>query len=319
MLYSGGAKDQVEAFKDKNPSYNWYDSVFSAPEGSEPDGPLETHPWYLYFDEAKDLDDGEASSRALAESATGDVLVFGAIEYQGPGAESFFTLYEVGILKDRLANKQIKSITHMVKGATSYGPSTIMALDDGNGNFQWKNGYKKGDKNASGAYGDCSKTTKRAVASCDKPQPNDKIRPSRFGTTMPAKGMSLSIAMVTTISSGGMSASSNNEWKFYTTPTGKAVGSCGETVGKKLTTDSTDKPTGGSKADPKNPPWPTGIFELDIEGQLCEYRCDGTNAGRLFCPQREIACAADSMKSKAEGMLKCGSNGFFHAVVYCDF
>lgn len=58
---------------------------------------------------------------------------------------------------------------------------------------------------------------------------------------------------------------------------------------------------------------------LIIEEQECEYKCDGTNPGRLFCQKKEIACREDSAKSHKEGMLKCGEGNFFHATVFCDF
>jgi hypothetical protein len=135
----------------------------------------------------------------------------------------------------------------------------------------------------------------------------------------PSGDMSLSIAMVTSVYVGGFSATVDNQWKFYTTKVGKAVGSCGETEGQSITAESNDKPAGGSDADPDSPPWPAGIFSLNIEGEACVYRCDGTSPGRLFCPKKEITCREDSMRSKADGVLKCGSYQFFHPVVYCDF
>ncbi|KAH7080719.1 hypothetical protein FB567DRAFT_448489 [Paraphoma chrysanthemicola] len=135
----------------------------------------------------------------------------------------------------------------------------------------------------------------------------------------PSKGKSLSIAAVSQVNSHGTSASSDIAWTFYTTSVGKAVGSCGETDGEKIS------PLGGtsvslpSSMDIANLPWPAGEFKLDIEGAACEYKCDGTNPGRLFCPDREIACNEDSAKARKEGVLQCGSRVRFHAAVYCDF
>ena len=74
-----------------------------------------------------------------------------------------------------------------------------------------------------------------------------------------------------------------------------------------------------SNTDPKNPPWPAGIFDMTIEGQGCQYKCAGTNIGRLFCPDKQVSCSEDSAKSRKEGMLKCESDHFFHATIFCDF
>ncbi|KAH8585524.1 hypothetical protein B0O99DRAFT_679345 [Bisporella sp. PMI_857] len=63
LFYSGGAEDQVKAFKAKNPSYYYYDDLFNAYN--------ENHLWYKAYNEETDLDDGEASSKALALTASG--------------------------------------------------------------------------------------------------------------------------------------------------------------------------------------------------------------------------------------------------------
>ncbi|KAI8933116.1 hypothetical protein NX059_009759 [Plenodomus lindquistii] len=135
----------------------------------------------------------------------------------------------------------------------------------------------------------------------------------------PSKGKSLSIAMTSIVNSHSGGATIDSQWNFFTTSVGKAVGSCGETDGEKLT------PSGGSDikisgdVNLENPPWPAGEYKLNIEGQDCEYKSDGTNAGRLFCPDRQISCVEDGLKSSADGKLNCGSRAYFHAAVYCDF
>lgn len=58
---------------------------------------------------------------------------------------------------------------------------------------------------------------------------------------------------------------------------------------------------------------------MTIEEQGCQYKSDGTNAGRLFCPNKQICCSGDSAKSKKEGMLKCRSRISFHATVFLQF
>lgn len=138
-------------------------------------------------------------------------------------------------------------------------------------------------------------------------------------SSWPSKGKALSIAMVTTVNSHAGGATVDSEWHFFTTSVGKAVGSCGETDGQQLIpTGGSDFPISG-EPDSGNPPWPAGIYNLIIEGKDCEYKCDGTSPGRLFCGDKQISCTEDSIKSKPEGKLKCGSRQFFHAVVYCGF
>lgn len=131
-------------------------------------------------------------------------------------------------------------------------------------------------------------------------------------------GKALSIAMVSYVNSHSGGASSDNEWRFCTTTIGHAIGSCGETDGYEIAPEGASKPKLASSADPQNLPWPAGEFTLNIKGEECNYKCDGTTPGRLFRPKKETSCYEDSMKSKAEGMLKCGDRQFFHAVVYCD-
>jgi hypothetical protein len=135
----------------------------------------------------------------------------------------------------------------------------------------------------------------------------------------PSKGKSLSIAMFSTVSPHGGFADVDIKWRFYTVSAGKAVGSCGETDGQEITPQGPSDPKLDSNTSSDNPPWPAGTFKLKIEDQDCEYKCDGTNPGRLFCPNKQITCVEDSAKSKKEGTKKCGSYSFFHAAVFCDF
>ncbi|KAF2274042.1 uncharacterized protein EI97DRAFT_444332 [Westerdykella ornata] len=109
----------------------------------------------------------------------------------------------------------------------------------------------------------------------------------------PKPGKSLSIAMVSVVNSHAGLADVYSTWNFYTTTVGKVVGSCGETKGEKLipgegSTNVDLLPEVARNTD--NPPWPGGSFQLKIEGEECEYKNDGTNSGRLFCPKREISC-----------------------------
>ncbi|KAH9882337.1 hypothetical protein J1614_000573 [Plenodomus biglobosus] len=143
--------------------------------------------------------------------------------------------------------------------------------------------------------------------------------PSSPLSSKPSTGKSLSIAITSLVNSHGTSATVDKTWSFYTTSVGKAVGSCGETDGEKLTPQGGTSTSLPSSVDVENPPWPAGEYKLNIEGESCEYKCDGTNPGRLFCPKKEIGCREDMAKSKLDGVLQCGSRVRFHAVVYCDF
>lgn len=299
----------------KNKGYNYYSTMFTAPDTK--------HPWYKFFDPVEDLDNAETSSAAMATKASGDVLVFGGAKYQTEGPSSFFTLHEIGPLHDGLKNGRVKNLIHMEKGATKL--SQVFATEDANGRYTYKNNHKAGDDNATGKHGVCNAAA--AVVSpvlgvfnaitCDAPQPNPKKPAS--DSSKPSKGMALSIVMHTGVAAHGTSAEVINTWKFYTTKANKAVGSCGETEGKEIKADSNDTPKGGANASLKKPPFPGGTFGLDIEGEKCTYKNDGATAGKLICPKREISCSADKMKDKEEGSLKCGNNQFLHAVVYCEF
>jgi len=307
MFYSGQSDSQIQAFREKNPTYYWYDPIFNAYTLD--------HPWYMFFDKNKDLDNAETSSEALASKATGDVLVFGAVEWKTKGPNSFFARHEIDNLQKRLREGKIKSIVHMQKDATKL--TQVMATEDADGKLTWKDGFKEGDSNASGTFDVCASDG----TGCDAPQPNKKYpgpgsEPEAPASTKPSKGMALSIAMVTHYSGHGTSVSVNHEWKFYTTSVGKAVGSCGETDGKEIVADSDETPRPGSDS---KAPFPGGIFKLDIEGEACTYKCDGNNPGRLFCPQREIACREDSKKNMEVGAMKCGRDQFFAPSVFCDF
>ncbi|KAF2749248.1 hypothetical protein M011DRAFT_475975 [Sporormia fimetaria CBS 119925] len=74
-----------------------------------------------------------------------------------------------------------------------------------------------------------------------------------------------------------------------------------------------------SDVDIRNIPWPGGIFKLTIDGEDCEYKCDGKGEGRLFCPGREITCHEDPEKKKTGDPRTCGSSReMIHAAVVCD-
>lgn len=136
----------------------------------------------------------------------------------------------------------------------------------------------------------------------------------------PSAGKSLSIAMMTAISPHIGRADIDNTWRFYTTTVGHAVGCDWKSnLVQEITPEGPSDAKLPNNVDSENLPWPAGDFKLNIEGEECYYKCDGTNAGRLFCPQREISCQEDSAKSKADGINKCNPYVRWHAAVYCDF
>jgi hypothetical protein len=137
LFYTGKSEEQVKAFMAQNPGYHYYGDIFNT-------GPDLNHPWYQFFDGDVDEDDGEASSRALATKASGNVMIFGGIEYKTEGDSSIFVSSEIKQLLQGLADGRISSLSHMAKGATN--PSQVMATEDASG-FTFKNGWQEGDKN----------------------------------------------------------------------------------------------------------------------------------------------------------------------------
>jgi hypothetical protein len=136
----------------------------------------------------------------------------------------------------------------------------------------------------------------------------------------PSKGMSLSIVLEANVA-GAFPSHLESRWEFYAIKAGESIGKCGEPEVEVIVADpARDRPAGWENADPHKPPWPAGIFELNIEGEACVYRRDGTNPGILFCLKKEITCVEDPMKNKKEeGTMMCTSYRLLHKVVYCDF
>ncbi|KAF2793033.1 hypothetical protein K505DRAFT_350230 [Melanomma pulvis-pyrius CBS 109.77] len=136
----------------------------------------------------------------------------------------------------------------------------------------------------------------------------------------PSTGKALVIAMIAAITPHVGYADINNQWHFFTTEVGHAV-DCdrkSDPVHEIIPQGPSD-PKLSPDVDPKNLPWPGGDFTLNINGEECHYKCDGTSAGRLFCSKTEISCKENSMKSRSNGLLHCGSFVMFHAAVWCEF
>jgi hypothetical protein len=72
-----------------------------------------------------------------------------------------------------------------------------------------------------------------------------------------------------------------------------------------------------------NPPWPGGTYQLKLDGMNCEYKNDGTNAGALWCKERNgpITCKADDMRAAKKSKV-CDAALWRieqHAVVACEW
>jgi hypothetical protein len=138
----------------------------------------------------------------------------------------------------------------------------------------------------------------------------------------PSKGKSLSIAMVTQVNSHGGGASYDAQWHFYATAVGHEV-SCDPSSDNQVSEIANKGPSDAKfnfGGDQRNLPWPAGTYNLSIDGEDCQYRNDGTNPGRLFCPKKEISCTEDSKKNTDQGLPGCSSTRVkFHPAVYCDF
>lgn len=198
LFYTGGAENDVKNFIDKNPGqgYNYYGTVFNAPDGDK------SHPWYQAFDPNLVQDDADASSSVLAkEKARGregrgpePVHLFGGIEYKEKGQTSFFNTKELPYLQQGMESGRLSEIHHMAPGATNI--NDIMAREDRYGQKTYYNGYTASDKNARGPY--CTRKRDEVLLPrdgglCEKRTPNKKDKnvtpkaPTDTDTKDPAK------------------------------------------------------------------------------------------------------------------------------------
>lgn len=140
---------------------------------------------------------------------------------------------------------------------------------------------------------------------------------------LPKSGRGLVVALYDVVSPHFGGADIDYTWKFFTTPSGRGI-DCS------LGTDPVVeiKPEGPSDAkfghnlnfDSKtNMPWPGGDFKLTIDGQECHYKNNGSNAGRLFCPTREIACEEDRARKENDDIQTCSGFTMMKPNVWCKF
>ncbi|KAH9906303.1 hypothetical protein F4778DRAFT_778690 [Xylariomycetidae sp. FL2044] len=137
--------------------------------------------------------------------------------------------------------------------------------------------------------------------------------------SLPKAGRGLIISLFTNVAAHFGGADITNEWHFFTTDVGHGVG-CNYASDAALEEIKSGGPSEigvPSDADPENPPWPGGDFKLDIDGQECHYKCNGGNAGRLFCPDREISCTGD--RERSEDPQHCNVNLLIQSNVWCEF
>lgn len=143
ILYSGDSSDQVRAFQAENPGYHYAKDFFDVPPSQH------YQSVFSYVNGNGDRvwrpEDADAYSRAIAKTATGDVHVFGAIEYKD--FTSFYSTEEAQNLKDGLRAGRITSIKHMKMDAKSV--NDVLATEDADGNFSFQDGAATTTKNSS--------------------------------------------------------------------------------------------------------------------------------------------------------------------------
>lgn len=145
ILYTADSMDQVKNFQVTNKNYYSYDDLFNTKN-------VKTHKWYDFFKDGVDGDDAEAASEAMAHTATNQVRVFGAAEYETKGAASFYTNSEAKIIQESVRSGKLQAILHMAKDAVR--PDQVMIKEDEHGHFSWQPGYEEGTTNASDHFGD---------------------------------------------------------------------------------------------------------------------------------------------------------------------
>jgi hypothetical protein len=151
LLYTGESEPQAVNFQNLNSGYyryaDFYDITVS--EHFLEQWPKDANGCYR-------PEDAEAASVAIATVATTDILVFGGVEYQTKGPNSFYTTKEVPVLRTNINSGQLNKITHMIRDATS--PTDVLATENANGDITFADGHSNTETNASGSFGDCSTT-----------------------------------------------------------------------------------------------------------------------------------------------------------------
>ncbi|KAH5169381.1 hypothetical protein HBH68_219580 [Parastagonospora nodorum] len=296
LFFTGNSYDQVENFMNANrgAGYESYRTMFDGPR------------WADFFNEDDDSDDGEAASEAMAVRASGEVLVFGGVEWKNwPG--SVWRSHEIPALKKGLADKTVKHINHVIKDATK--PSEVLATDDGDGKMTWISGHHEGETNAS----EC-KASKRGLHSlasrdeCEAPEQKPPPPPPK------PKGEPKSLQIISVLVLCESPSCDSKSWKFMEGTPGMGVDSCGKGIRKDVQLDGKhfdDKFPGGE--------WTmrfVGYAEDCIYQGLGEKR-PGGDVGWLHCPERPaIKCIESPGYNSGDGERnKCESI----QVAHCDW
>lgn len=143
ILYSGDSADQVRAFQGQNPGYHYAKDFFDVPPSQHYQGAfsrVDANGNTVWRNE-----DAEAYSRAIAKEATGEVHVFGAIEYKD--FPSYYSTEEADNIKQGLRDGRLTAIKHMKMDALSV--NDVLATEDADGNFDFKDGASSSTKNSS--------------------------------------------------------------------------------------------------------------------------------------------------------------------------
>jgi hypothetical protein len=106
-----------------------------------------------------------------------------------------------------------------------------------------------------------------------------------------------------------------NDWYVYQTPVG--VSALCKPEDQTIAKWSADDGAWLSNV----PAWPTGTFDINVDGMECQFKNDNTNPGALWCKGRSdaISCYKDSKLDKKEGKYCHGGRIFQQPYVYCQW
>lgn len=131
LFYTGNSIDQVRSFQTNNPDYLYYDDFFLSTISQHYDTAFPPDENGCYR-----LDDGEASSRAIANVVTGNAWVFGGVRYMS--FDSFFTRDEIPRIHEGMRSGRVIRIFHMQRNAD--GLNDILAFENQPGVIVFPNG-----------------------------------------------------------------------------------------------------------------------------------------------------------------------------------
>lgn len=244
----------------------------------------------------------------MAKLATGDVLVFGGVEWkQEVGETSVFRNFEAPELKTGLMDGRVKFINHMTKDATD--KSQVLATDDGDLGtpISWKAGHSEGETNRT----PCTSSKRGLFArhfpdECEAPQ-QDPSLPS-------PKGEPKSLQIISSLTLCEAPSCDSYSWKFMEGKPGIAVDWCGKGVRSDVMLD-------GSSYDDI---FPSGEWSMRFAGYAedCQYqglgkkRPDG-DVGWLHCPERPAIKCVESSEYKSGNGERNGCNAI--SVAHCDW